>query len=154
MFRDKDEAQSMIKHTSSDNVTVLKEDATFEGKLIFEGHVLVNGKYKGQIQSAGELTIGRTGVVEGEVEIGTIVVHGEVNGNINASQKIVINAPAVVRGDIIAPSLIIEEGAVFEGNCTMGTAKGHQVVNKDKTSKQSANDNEVFEFNKTADMDL
>ncbi len=103
-----------------DNTTVLKEDATFEGKLIFEGNVHVNGKFKGEVYSSGELLVGKTGNVDGTVEIGTIVIHGEVSGSIKASQQIVINSPAVVRGDIAAPSLIIEEGAVFEGNCSMG----------------------------------
>lgn len=119
MFREK-EAHAMNMNDTNDNTTVLKEDASFEGKLIFEGNVLVNGKFKGEIYSTGELTIGKTGYVEGQVEIGTVVILGEVNGNIKAKQKIVINAPAVVRGDIVAPSLIIEEGAVFEGNCSMG----------------------------------
>lgn len=119
MFREK-EAHAMNMNDTNDNTTVLKEDASFEGKLIFEGNVLVNGKFKGEIYSSGELTIGKTGYVEGQVEIGTVVILGEVNGNIKAKQKIVINAPAVVRGDIVAPSLIIEEGAVFEGNCSMG----------------------------------
>ncbi len=119
MFRDKEEATGMNFKTN-DNTTVLKEDACFEGKLTFEGSVLVNGKFSGEIFSSGELTIGTSGLVEGNVDIGTVIIHGEVRGNIKASQKIVINAPAVVRGDITAPSLMIEEGAVFEGNCSMG----------------------------------
>ncbi len=121
MFREKNEALDMNQHNlNHDNATVLKEDASFEGKLVFEGSVMVNGKFKGEVYSSGELIIGRSGLVEGTVEIGTIHIHGEVRGNIKAKQKIVINSPATVRGDIVAPSLIIEEGAVFEGNCSMG----------------------------------
>lgn len=107
---------------NTENTTILRQDASFEGKLVFEGNVLVNGKFKGEIISSGDLTVGSTGLIEGIVEIGTIHVFGEVKGNIRAKQKIVINAPAVVKGDIVAPSLVIEEGAVFEGNCSMGNA--------------------------------
>ena len=84
------------------------------------------------------MIVGKTGLVEGDVQIGSIVVHGQVNGNIKAKQKIVINAPAEVRGDIVAPSLIIEEGAVFEGNCAMGKAPSSftmdRSANEDETS--------------------
>ncbi|MBF0104679.1 MAG: polymer-forming cytoskeletal protein [Deltaproteobacteria bacterium] len=124
MFREKedlrDDVRSDVEITDATNATVLKKDACFEGKLVFEGHVVIDGKFKGEIFSSGELAVGKSGYLEGNVEIGTIVVHGEVKGNIKAKNKIVINAPAQVRGDIVAPSLTIDEGAVFEGNCSMG----------------------------------
>jgi len=134
MFKDKDDHHGIHDH-DDDNTTILKKDAIFEGKLTFEGNVVVNGQFKGEIYSSGELVVGKTGVIEGKVEIGTIVVHGEIQGDIKANSKIVINAPAVVRGDIIAPSLMIEEGAVFEGNCSMG-----KTVAIKEVSHQAAND--------------
>ena len=124
MFRETkgSEAYDLTPKTagSAENTTILRQDASFEGKLVFDGNVLVNGKFKGEIISSGDLTVGSTGMIDGIVEIGTIHIFGEVKGNIRAKQKIVINAPAVVKGDIVAPSLVIEEGAVFEGNCSMG----------------------------------
>jgi len=142
MFR-KEDAKEI--NMSDDNVTILKEDASFEGKLIFEGNVLVNGKFSGEIFSSGELEVGKTGYLEGTVEIGSILINGEVKGNIKAKQKIVINAPAAVRGDITAPSLIIEEGAVFEGNCSMG-------CNVSQQNDDAKNDN-IVDLAKTADED-
>lgn len=125
MFRETkgSEAIDLVPHTAdAENTTILREDASFEGKLVFEGNVLVNGKFGGEIISSGDLTVGNSGFVDGSVEIGSIYIYGEVRGNIKAKQKIVINAPAVVKGDIVAPSLVIEEGAHFEGNCAMGNA--------------------------------
>lgn len=135
MFREKSEALDL--QGANHQTTILNEDASFEGKLDFEGNVLINGKFKGEIFSTGELTIGQTGVVEGKVQIGTIHIFGEIRGNISAKEKIEINSPAIVRGDIVAPSLIIKEGAVFEGNCSMG----------DIANRKSASD-KVVEFNK------
>jgi cytoskeletal protein CcmA (bactofilin family) len=146
MFREKGEALDMSVHNITDNTTILKEDASFEGKLVFEGSVMVNGKFKGEIYSSGELIIGRSGFVEGEVEIGVINIHGEVKGNIRAKQKIVINSPAVVRGDITAPSLIIEEGAVFEGNCSMGN-----VANNEQRERSDRDRSNIVDFQKTAE---
>lgn len=148
MFREKNEGQVMNK-MNTDNATVLKEDASFEGKLIFEGNVLVNGKFKGEVFSSGELVIGKTGYVEGQVEIGSININGEVNGNITAKNKIVINAPAVVRGDIVAPSLIIEEGAVFEGNCSMGRSQDAAARTRAVDEEEQASN--VVDFQHTAE---
>ncbi|EKD50340.1 MAG: hypothetical protein ACD_62C00567G0003 [uncultured bacterium] len=147
MFGDKNGVLDM-KDTNCDNTTVLKEDASFEGKLIFEGNVHVNGKFKGEIYSSGELMVGKSGYLEGLVEIGTIVIQGEVRGNIKASHQIVINSPATVRGDIIAPSLIIEEGAVFEGNCSMGKASDAR-----KSARNEFVVDNVVEMAKTASED-
>lgn len=144
MFRDKSEVTPMT-NIKTDGATILKEDASFEGKLVFDGSVLINGKFNGEIYSSGELVVGRSGLVKGQVEIGTITVQGEVNGNIKASQKIIVSSPAVVRGDICAPSLLIEEGAVFEGNCSMGRTS--------QTSKAEANNDNVVGFAKTAEED-
>ena len=112
----------------SENTTIIREDASFQGKMVFDGNVMVNGKFNGEIISTGELTVGSGGLVEGVIQIGTINIYGEVRGNIKAKQKIVINASAVVKGDIEAPSLVIQDGAVFEGNCAMGKAKGDNVI--------------------------
>ncbi len=119
MFKEKTDG-TILEHVDTDRTTILKEDTSFEGKLSFEGGVIVNGKFTGEIFSNGELIIGKTGRVDGKIEIGSVVIHGHVQGDIKAQQKIVINAPASVQGDIVAPSLMIEEGAVFEGNCSMG----------------------------------
>ena len=126
MFGEKGEA---IKLSESRNVsTVLDKECSFEGKMTFEGCVIIHGKFKGEIFSEGTLIIGEGGFVEGHVEIGTVEIQGEVRGNISASEKIEITAPAVVQGDIAAPSLIIKEGAVFEGNCSMGRKEKNKVV--------------------------
>lgn len=127
MFGDKGEALKLAEVGGAAVSTILDKDASFEGKMTFEGAVLVNGKFKGEIFSDGALIVGEGGLVEGQIEIGTIEIKGEVRGNISAKQKIEINAPAVVQGDISAPSLIIKEGAIFEGNCSMGKATGKVV---------------------------
>lgn len=145
MFGEKAEVIGMDKK-SADKTTILKEDASFEGKLMFEGNVQVDGKFKGEIFSSGDLSVGSSGFLEGDIEIGTINILGEVRGNIKAGRKIIINAPAVVRGDIAAPSLIIEEGAVFEGSCSMGDVK-------DKSFKSKMQTDNVLDLAKTADQD-
>lgn len=126
MFGEKGEALKLTDQ-AREAATIIDKEATFEGKMTFQGSVVIQGKFKGEVFSDGTLIVGEGGLVEGQVEIGKIFIQGDVRGNIHAKERIEINAPAVVQGDISAPSLIIKEGAVFEGNCSMGRHKENVV---------------------------
>jgi cytoskeletal protein CcmA (bactofilin family) len=59
--------------------------------------------------------------VSAAIHAGVVVVSGTVHGNITAERKIDLHASGRLYGNISTPSLIIEEGVVFEGACTMGS---------------------------------
>ena len=80
--------------------TILGPESHFEGKLLFEGTVRIDGKFKGEVQTDGSLVIGHGALVEGQVRAGHIIVHGEVTGELVASEIIEIHAPAKVRGSL------------------------------------------------------
>ena len=71
-------------------------------------------------------SVAETGVIDAIIRSNTVVVSGSVVGNIIASRQIVLHKSAKVKGDMTAPSLIIEEGAIFNGQLSMGRpdAKG------------------------------
>lgn len=107
--------------TSSGPISgLLEKGCEFEGKLTFEGTVRINGKFSGEIFSDGVLIVGEGASIEGRVDVGSVVVHGEVNGTLKAHDRIEMHTPAVVEGDITAQTLVIDEGVIFEGSCSMG----------------------------------
>lgn len=89
------------------------------GKLNFEGTVRVDGRVDGEIHAKDTLVIGDTAEVMAEIHATSIVVRGTVRGDIHATKKVEIRAPGKLYGNILAPALVIEEGVIFEGNCTM-----------------------------------
>jgi cytoskeletal protein CcmA (bactofilin family) len=101
----------------------LSADTDFEGKLSFKGSVRIDGRFKGEILTDGTLIVGETASLESNIRVSHIIISGEVRGNITASDRIEINAPAKVFGNIETPTLMIAEGVVFEGNCSMQKAK-------------------------------
>jgi cytoskeletal protein CcmA (bactofilin family) len=117
MFGEKDRNLRMVEPSTT---TILDQGCQFEGKLTFEGSVQINGKFRGEIFSDGTLIIGDGADVEGTIEIDTVLISGQVNGTIRAKRKIEMHPPAWVRAEITTSSLVVEEGAVFEGNCSMG----------------------------------
>lgn len=99
---------------------LLEKGCEFEGKLTFEGTVRINGKFSGDIFSDGTLIIGEGAAVDGKIDVGNVIVHGEVRGIMKAHDRIEMHTPAVVEGDITAQTLVIDEGVIFEGSCSMG----------------------------------
>lgn len=121
MFGEKERSLKVIE---GEPQTLLDSDAQFEGKLTFEGKVQINGKFRGEIFSAGTLIIGEGAEVDAQIEIDTAIIKGQVSGFIRAKSRIEMHPPAVVKGDIASPGLVISEGAIFEGSCSMGRDQG------------------------------
>jgi len=112
-----DSASSMGEVT-----TLLGRGSEFEGKLSFEGTVRVDGKLSGEIFTDDVLVIGEGAEVSAEINVGSIVIEGTVHGNIRAKRSVEIHTPGRVKGNITTPSLFIEKGVVFDGNCQMDNA--------------------------------
>jgi len=98
----------------------------FQGKLLFDGVVRLDGRFSGEIQSSGTLIVGETAHVNAEIRVDTVIVSGEVHGNIIAQNRVEFHAPAKLYGNILSPVLIIDEGVLFEGNSEMSEMTGNQ----------------------------
>ena len=112
-------ASSSTDHGSSEVTTLLGRGSEFEGKLSFEGTVRIDGKLSGEIFTDDVLIIGEGAEVSAEINVGAIVIEGTVHGNIQAKRSVEIRTPGRVRGNITTPSLFIEKGVLFDGNCQM-----------------------------------
>ncbi len=91
----------------------------FEGKLVFSGSVRVDGHFKGDILGGGMLISGEGSRIEGTISVENIVISGDVFGNLEAKDKVEIDSKGRLFGDMVSTVLVIQEGAVFEGNCRM-----------------------------------
>ena len=104
---------------SHDVSGVIETGCEFEGKLCFEGTVRIGGSFKGEIFTNDVLVIGEGAKVEAEIEAGTVIINGEVTGNLIAKHRVEIHRPAIFRGNITTPSLMVDEGVIFEGSSKM-----------------------------------
>jgi cytoskeletal protein CcmA (bactofilin family) len=102
--------------------TLLGKGSEFEGKLSFEGTVRVDGKLTGEIFTDDVLVVGEGAEVNAEVTVGAIVIQGTVRGNITAKRSVEIHSPGRVKGNINTPSLFIEKGVFFDGQCQMDSS--------------------------------
>ena len=90
------------------------------GEANFKAMMRVDGHFSGRVSSSsGTLIVGANGKVDANIEVAVAVIHGNINGDIIATQRLELGRAAKVNGNIQTPSLIIEQGAVFEGSCKM-----------------------------------
>jgi cytoskeletal protein CcmA (bactofilin family) len=92
------------------------------GKVVLAGTGRIEGKVEGEIAAQETLVIGESAVLNAQVSGETIVIHGKVTGDVTARQKLELRTGCKVTGNISAPRLVVEEGAAFEGQCSMGAS--------------------------------
>lgn len=100
---------------------------TLTGETEFHAMLRVDGHLIGTVTSeAGTLIIGTNGQVDANVSVAAAMVNGAVNGDIIAKEKLQLGRTARVMGNIQSPRLIVEEGAILEGSCSMLKARETQ----------------------------
>lgn len=124
--------------------TILGKGSAFDGKLTFEGAVRIDGEFSGEIKTQGTLIIGETAEVKAEISASTIIVEGVVRGDLHAIDLIEIHAPARVYGNVATPSLEIQKGSLFQGNCRMeDSAEQSASVRNGKSQRRKSAETEA-----------
>jgi cytoskeletal protein CcmA (bactofilin family) len=101
----------------------LYKGSRITGQLTFEGSARIDGSVEGEIKCQGTLTIGEGADVRAKVSGQIVVIRGKLEGNVTAKERVELLAPGRLFGNMAAPRLIITEGVVFDGDCSMGAAK-------------------------------
>jgi cytoskeletal protein CcmA (bactofilin family) len=80
----------------------------------------LDGCFSGLIAApTGTLMVSESSELDASIEVAAAQIHGTVRGDISANERVVLKPTAVVTADIETPSLVIEDGAIFEGRCRM-----------------------------------
>jgi cytoskeletal protein CcmA (bactofilin family) len=100
----------------------LGEGSTFEGTLVFDDIVRMDGHFQGSVTSSDTLIAGQSAQIQADIKVGTLILSGSFKGTIEARTKVELRAPAVVEGTIHTPVLVVEEGVILNSSLTMPTA--------------------------------
>src|SRR3954452_10461605 len=87
--------------------SVIASDLTIEGKIIGSGHVRIAGRFKGDVQVDGNVTIESGANVDGQVRAQVVTVAGELKGNIENSRRVELLEGGIITGDVKAGSLTV-----------------------------------------------
>ncbi len=100
--------------------TIIGSGVKVEGTFAASGNVIVKGEVQGSLETKGDLRVEEGAVINAEVKAGNAYVAGRIKGNLTVEEKLSLASQANVEGDIKCSSLLVEEGAVINGRCTMG----------------------------------
>jgi cytoskeletal protein CcmA (bactofilin family) len=104
----------------------IDQGSSFEGKLSFKDTVRIDGHFSGEITSENTLVVGETGIIEANVCSQIVIISGTVAGDIVAAKKIVMHKSGRVDGNVSTPSLVMEDGAVINGQLKMSDKRQAQ----------------------------
>jgi cytoskeletal protein CcmA (bactofilin family) len=98
---------------------------SLEGKLVYDGHVHVDGRAEGEFKVTGNLDIAQGATARISIEAANVTVKGQVEGAVTARDKLTLAKNARLSGDIVVRRLQIEDGASLNGHVRMGDSEQH-----------------------------
>ncbi len=100
--------------------SLIAADITIEGKIEGSGHVRLAGRFKGDVNVKGDLTIERGAKLAGGVRANKVIIAGELEGNIDAAAEVELQASGILVGDVKAGTLTVAAGSRMRGQADFG----------------------------------
>jgi cytoskeletal protein CcmA (bactofilin family) len=121
MFGNKKGSQTVIESSSSfkADTTIIGTSSNFNGTLNSAGVIRIDGVFGGELNIDGNVIVGENGKINGNVRASKVTIAGTVEGNVYCSGTLELTSSGKLYGDIEVKTINIEDGAIFEGKCTM-----------------------------------
>ena len=119
--------------------SLIASDLTIEGKIEGTGHVRIAGKFKGDVNVQGDLTIESGAKLNGGVRAKKVTIAGELEGNIEAASRVELLGSGLIIGDLKAGSLTVAAGSRMRGQADFGWDDG-KVASKSGSKDAEKND--------------
>lgn len=100
--------------------SLIAADLTIEGKIEGTGHIRIAGKFKGDVNVQGDLTIETGAKLNGGVRAKKVTIAGELEGNIESASRVELLSSGVLIGDVKAGALTVAAGSRMRGNAEFG----------------------------------
>jgi len=109
--------------SATERTSILGPTIQFKGELSAEEDLIIQGRIEGTISHKQRLTIGREGVVQANVDAQSVIIEGVMEGDVRAEKSVAVKETARMVGNIAAPSVMILQGANFNGHVDMAGGK-------------------------------
>lgn len=106
--------------SSNAKESLIAADITIEGKIEGAGHVRIAGRFKGDVNVQGDLTIEQGAKLNGGVRANRVNVAGELEGNIESASRVELVESGAINGDIKAETLTVASGSRIRGRVECG----------------------------------
>ncbi len=101
-------------------LNMIGEGTVIEGTIRSEGDIRISGRLVGKLFVRGKAIVSQEGVIEGDLSASSADIAGQIHGMADVEERLVLKGTARVEATLRTGRLVIEEGAVFNGECQMG----------------------------------
>ena len=133
MFKKRDDIVEELDSLIGENIKII-------GKIVGKGSIRIDGSVEGDIEYDGNIVVGETGTVVGNITSNDVSLAGTIKGNVDSKTKLVILPTGILIGDVQVPSFIVHENARFDGNCKMISNNVTEILSKEtkKTTSEKS----------------
>lgn len=126
MFKNKSKENGSSSSSSSSAASIsgstnsIVAGTSIEGSINANSDIRIDGALKGTLDCKGRVIIGPEGKVEGEINCQNAVIEGNFQGKINVKELLNVRESANIQGDVVTDKLLVQPGAIYNVNCSMG----------------------------------
>ena len=119
--------------------TRISSTTTIRGRVSGSDDLYVDGQVEGDVSVDGDLFLDGDARIDGNIDAKQVTINGVVKGNITASVRLLISKTAKIQGDLVAPSILIDDGAMIHGAIDVGGLSAKDVASsRAKPAKKQA----------------
>ncbi len=100
--------------------TVIAKGTVIEGKFACNENVRLDGAIHGEVKVDKRFVMGDTSYVQGNIHARDAAIRGKIKGDLFIKEALHLMDSAVIEGNISAKTMIVEEGARYNGSCKIG----------------------------------
>jgi len=112
-------SKKSMENTVEQVETIVGKGTCLKGVITAKGSIRIDGQLDGELEAEGDVVVGPTGILKANIKARKATLAGSVHGNVNVNDKLELLPTAKLVGDVNVGSIIIGEGALFQGACEM-----------------------------------
>ncbi|MBN8676941.1 MAG: polymer-forming cytoskeletal protein [Chitinophagales bacterium] len=120
----------MLNEKDGAATTVIAKGTTIEGKFACGENVRLDGAIHGEVKVDKRFVMGDGSYVQGNIIARDAAIKGKIKGDVHVKEALHLMDTAIIEGNITAKTMVVEEGARYNGSCKIGEAAAAAIPSK------------------------
>ncbi len=121
---------AMLNEKDGAATTVIAKGTTIEGKFACGENVRLDGAIHGEVKVDKRFVMGDGSYVQGNIIARDAAIKGKIKGDVHVKEALHLMDTAIIEGNITAKTMVVEEGARYNGSCKIGEAAAAAIPSK------------------------
>ena len=131
---------SLLKNINNNISSIIGPEMEIDGNVSVKGDLLIYGTVHGDVKSDNDIISAKDSTVNGNIDSKNASISGIVKGNLIIKSKVTLKKDAHLKGDLKASIITLEEGARFDGMCSMVKKEEYNNATTKPSSLNTANE--------------